>query len=51
MFDKEFLTKKLDKFVALLGLNADVDYTFEEEGEFFLIKVIFKGELCKMFCS
>ncbi len=44
MFDKEFLTKKLDKFVALLGLNADVDYTFEEEGEFFLIKVIFKGE-------
>jgi spoIIIJ-associated protein len=44
MFDKEFITKKLDKFVALLGLDADVEYEFQEGEEFFLVKVVFKGE-------
>ena len=43
MFDRDFITKKLDKFVALLSINADVEYEFEE-GENFLIKVLFKGE-------
>ncbi len=44
MFDQEFLTKKLDKFVALLGINADVEYDFVEDEEYFLVKVLFKGE-------
>ncbi len=44
MFDKEFITKKLDKFVALLSLNADVEYDFQEGEDFFLVKVLFKGE-------
>ncbi len=44
MFDQEFLTKKLDKFVALLGINADVEYEFVEDEEYFLVKVLFKGE-------
>lgn len=44
MFDKEFITKKLDKFIALLSLNADVDYDFQEQDDVFLVKVIFKGE-------
>ncbi len=44
MFDQEFITKKLDKFVALLGLNADVDYDFQEGEDFFLVKVIFRGD-------
>jgi spoIIIJ-associated protein len=43
MFDRDFITKKLDKFVALLSINADVEYEFEE-GENFLVKVLFKGE-------
>ncbi len=44
MFDKDFLTKKLDKFVALLSLNADVDYEFEETEDFYIVKVFFRGE-------
>lgn len=44
MFDQAFITKKLDKFVALLGLNADVEYDFQEGEEFFLVRVIFKGD-------
>ncbi len=43
MFDQKFITKKLDKFVALLGINADVEYEFED-GEVFLVKVLFKGD-------
>lgn len=43
MFDKDFITKKLDKFVALLGINADVEYEFDE-GESFLVRVLFKGD-------
>jgi spoIIIJ-associated protein len=43
MFDQEFITKKLDKFVALLSINADVEYEFET-GEDFLVKVLFKGD-------
>lgn len=44
MFDKEFLTKKLDKFVALLSLNADVEYDFVEKDDYFLVKVLFRGD-------
>ncbi len=43
MFDQTFITKKLDKFVALLSINADVEYEFED-GENFLVKVLFKGD-------
>jgi predicted RNA-binding protein Jag len=44
MFDQPFITKKLDKFVALLGMNADVEYDFQEGEEFFLVRILFKGE-------
>ncbi len=44
MFDKDFITKKLDKFVALLGLDADVEYDFLEEEDFFQVNVFFKGD-------
>lgn len=44
MFDQQFLTQKLDKFVALLGINSVVEYEFEEENGDFYAKVFFKGD-------
>jgi spoIIIJ-associated protein len=43
MLNKEVLTQKLDKFVALLGIDADVEYEFVEEPHY-IVKVMFKGE-------
>jgi spoIIIJ-associated protein len=43
MLDEKFITKKLDKFIALLGINADAEYEFVD-GENFLVKVFLKGD-------
>ncbi len=44
MFDQKFLSNKLDKFVALLDIDAVVEYEFFDQEDSFLIKVLFKGD-------